>query len=76
MIARGPRASIYAEGSQGGIGYSNCRCNYVRKGYTIMFELNLMLETRGKSNKQEGSSTSALSIFTKNLVAIVSDRIV
>ncbi len=38
-----------------------------------MFELNL-LGTKGRSNKQEGPTTSALSVFTEQLVVTDSDR--
>ncbi len=45
----------------------------VRKGCTLMFELDVSLCTRGRFYKREGSTFSAFSIFTKNVVVINSD---
>ncbi len=38
-----------------------------------MCELNLLLGTKGRFYKQEGSASSSLSVFTKNVVVIDSD---
>ncbi len=37
-----------------------------------MFQLNFLLGTKGRSNEQEGSTNSALSIFTEEM--IIPDR--
>ncbi len=64
-LVHASRASVYIKDIKSGIPYTDGRRNYVRKGSAVMFELNFLLGTKGRSNKQKGSTTSALSIFAE-----------